>query len=149
MNGLTNHIDDLDRMVDAGNTPKHELRSQIAFIGREVAALQADYARLAEAHATLQDEHSKFKAAQTPPPIDVPVDLDEAATEMLVFIAGRAQTTKSQIMAQFPQSSRSFDELIRHNFVGCASFNIAGKGGAMFYEANPKGRDYLSRKGLS
>lgn len=50
MKTITQHLDDLDRMIDAGNTPKHELRSQVAFIGREVAALEADYARLAEAH---------------------------------------------------------------------------------------------------
>ena len=55
MRTLQEHVDDLDRMVDGGNVPKHEIRSQIAFIGREVAALQADYARLAEAHEELQE----------------------------------------------------------------------------------------------
>jgi hypothetical protein len=51
---LQEHIDALDRMVTQG-TSVPELRSQIAFIGREVAALEADYARLAEAHTKLQE----------------------------------------------------------------------------------------------
>ena len=64
MRTLSEHIDDLDRMVDAGNTPKHEVRSQIAFIGKQVAALEADYACLAEAHAKLQEAHSILEAQQ-------------------------------------------------------------------------------------
>jgi predicted nucleic acid-binding Zn-ribbon protein len=61
MKTITEHLDDLDRMVDAGNTPKHELRSQVAFIQREVAALQEDYLRLAEAHTQLQNASAKQK----------------------------------------------------------------------------------------
>lgn len=53
MRTLDEHLDDLDRLVD-GNGSKAEVRSQIALIGREVAALEADYARLAEAHTKLQ-----------------------------------------------------------------------------------------------
>lgn len=67
MKTLTEHIDDLDRMVDSGSAPKHEIRSQIAFIGREVTALQADNLRLADAHAKLQamlsEEMAALKAA--------------------------------------------------------------------------------------
>jgi len=54
MKTLQDHIDDLDRMVDSGSAPKHEIRSQIAFVGREVAALQAGYSALAAAHTALQ-----------------------------------------------------------------------------------------------
>lgn len=30
-------------MIDSGSAPKHEIRSQVAFIGKLVAALEADY----------------------------------------------------------------------------------------------------------
>jgi regulator of replication initiation timing len=59
MRTLQEHLDDLDRMVDNGSAPKHEIRSQIAFIGREVTALQAENTRLVEAHAKLQTEKEK------------------------------------------------------------------------------------------
>lgn len=48
MKTLQEHLDDLDRMVDTG-AGKPDTRSQIAFIAREVAALEADYAHLAHA----------------------------------------------------------------------------------------------------
>ncbi|MGA2175261.1 MAG: hypothetical protein ABSH38_09795 [Verrucomicrobiota bacterium] len=64
MRTLQEHIDDLDRMVDGG-AEKPKVRSQIAFIGREVAALEADYARLAEAHSKLQATHSELEAQHT------------------------------------------------------------------------------------
>jgi hypothetical protein len=51
---LQESIDALDRMID-GQASKPELRSQIAFIGREVAALEADYSHLSQDHATLQE----------------------------------------------------------------------------------------------
>jgi hypothetical protein len=53
MTTLQEHIDALDRMVEQG-TSVSKLRSQIAFIGREVAALEADYSSLGQAHAKLQ-----------------------------------------------------------------------------------------------
>jgi hypothetical protein len=53
MKTLLEHLDDLDRMIEAGNTPTDKLRSQLAFIGREIAALQTDYASLHDAHAEL------------------------------------------------------------------------------------------------
>jgi len=59
MKTLLDHIDDLDRMVDGG-AEVSKIRSQIAFIGREIAALQADFASLAEANTKLQ-------ASQAPP----------------------------------------------------------------------------------
>jgi hypothetical protein len=65
---LQEHIDDLDRMIDGGNTTKDAVRSQIAFIGREVAALEADYARLNEAHTNLKEAHTNLKNAQPHPP---------------------------------------------------------------------------------
>jgi len=58
MRTLQEHIDDLDRMVDSG-TSVAKIRSQIAFIGREVAALQADYAGLAQAHAEFKQAAQK------------------------------------------------------------------------------------------
>jgi hypothetical protein len=45
MKSITHHIDDLDRMID-GNAPKHEIRSQVAFIGREVELLETSIAEL-------------------------------------------------------------------------------------------------------
>ena len=59
MKTITEHLDDLDRMVDAGNTPKHELRSQIAFIQREVAALEHDYAGAVDTATKLQEKQAK------------------------------------------------------------------------------------------
>jgi prefoldin subunit 5 len=51
-------------MVD-GDTPKDAIRSQIRLIAREVAALEADYASLAQAHSELQsgleERISKFQ----------------------------------------------------------------------------------------
>jgi exonuclease VII small subunit len=64
MRTLSEHIDDLDRMVDGG-AAKAEIRSQIAFIGREVAALEAENAQLIEAHAQLQEAHTKLQEAHT------------------------------------------------------------------------------------
>ena len=46
-------VETLDRMID-GPTSKPELRSQIAFIGREIAVLEAKYAELHEAHTQLK-----------------------------------------------------------------------------------------------
>ena len=54
------HIDALDRMVDC-NASKPEIRSQIAFIGREIAALTADYSQLQEAYAALQAKYAKLE----------------------------------------------------------------------------------------
>ncbi len=53
MSRLQQDIDDLDRMVDT-DAAKDAIRSQIRFIAREVAALEADYASLGEQHAQLQ-----------------------------------------------------------------------------------------------
>ena len=71
MRTIHEDLDDLDRMVD-GDAPKDKIRSQIRLISREVATLEADYARLAQALeesnaalAELQKEHSEFKDAQT------------------------------------------------------------------------------------
>jgi len=50
---LKDDIENLDRMID-GDTPKDKIRSQIRLIAREVAALEADYAGLAQAHSELQ-----------------------------------------------------------------------------------------------
>lgn len=57
MKTILDHLDDLDRMIDAGNTPKSELRFQIDLIGKLVAALEQDYA------ATIQNE-AKLQQAQ-------------------------------------------------------------------------------------
>jgi predicted unusual protein kinase regulating ubiquinone biosynthesis (AarF/ABC1/UbiB family) len=55
MKTIREHLDDLDRMVDCGLAPKHEIRSQIAFIASLVAALEADYVHLNEAYVKLQN----------------------------------------------------------------------------------------------
>lgn len=75
MRTLQEHLDDLDRMVDSGKAPAHQVRSQIAFIAREVAALEAAYAGLDQAHAQLQQAHARLQHAQphktiAPPPDD-------------------------------------------------------------------------------
>ena len=61
---LKDDIENLDRMVD-GDTPKDKIRSQIRLLGREVAALEADYASLAQAHqelyAGIEDRISKLQ----------------------------------------------------------------------------------------
>jgi len=59
MNSILNDIDDLDRMVDT-DAAKDAIRSQIRLIDREISAMEAEYSRLAEQHATLL-------AAQPPP----------------------------------------------------------------------------------
>jgi hypothetical protein len=52
MKTLQEDIDDLDRMVDT-NAAKDAIRSQIRFIAREVATLEADYAAVNQAHSEL------------------------------------------------------------------------------------------------
>jgi hypothetical protein len=64
---LQEHIDALEAMVAQG-APKPKIRSQVTFIGLEVAALEARYASLLDAHTLLQDEHAKLQAAQPQPP---------------------------------------------------------------------------------
>jgi hypothetical protein len=58
MTRILNDIDDLDRMIDT-DAAKDAVRSQVRLIAREVAALEADHARLAE-------EYAKLQASQTP-----------------------------------------------------------------------------------
>lgn len=65
MRTLPEHIDDLDRMVDSGSAPKHEIRSQIALIGKQVAELEADYARLADVYTKLQEAYSILETQHT------------------------------------------------------------------------------------
>jgi hypothetical protein len=62
MQTLQQHLDDLDRLV-TNHATQPEIRSQLAFISREVAALETNYVNLLEAHASLQEEHSKLKNA--------------------------------------------------------------------------------------
>lgn len=71
MKTIAEHLDDLDRMIDAGNTPVANLRSQIAFIQREVTALEENYAALAGAHAQLQQTHTQLQNSQPSPTIDI------------------------------------------------------------------------------
>jgi|ERR1035441_694295 hypothetical protein len=61
MRTLTEHLDDLGRMVDSG-TGVAKIRNQIAFIGREVAVLETAYARLNEAHSQADGKHRKAVA---------------------------------------------------------------------------------------
>jgi hypothetical protein len=64
MKTITEHLDDLDRMVDSGSAPKHEIRSQIAFIGKLVVAQEQEYVSAVESAAKLQEEYAKLKQAQ-------------------------------------------------------------------------------------
>jgi hypothetical protein len=52
MKTLQEDIDDLDRMVDT-DAKKDAIRSQIRLIAREVAALEADYTAVNQAHSEL------------------------------------------------------------------------------------------------
>ena len=56
MSRFAQDFDDLERLID-GNAAKDEIRSQLRFIAREVAALEADYTRAIE-------EHQQFQLAQ-------------------------------------------------------------------------------------
>jgi hypothetical protein len=60
---LQEHIDALDRMVTNG-TSVPELRSQIAFIGREVAALETRYMSAVDDNAQLRELQAKFQQEQ-------------------------------------------------------------------------------------
>jgi predicted nuclease with TOPRIM domain len=64
MRTLQEYIGDLEEMVNNGTAPKHEVRSQIAFISREVAALEAEYCSLNTAYTKLQEAHSILEAKQ-------------------------------------------------------------------------------------
>lgn len=57
---LQEHIDALDRMV-ANGTSVPELRSQVAFIGREVAALEARYVSAVDHNTQLREAQSEFE----------------------------------------------------------------------------------------
>lgn len=70
MTRLIEDIDDLDRMVDR-NAQKDAIRAQIRLVGREVAALEADHARLAEDHEKLQAAHLALQNAKREPPDDL------------------------------------------------------------------------------
>ena len=81
MTTLMQHIDQLDNMVtNHASTP--ELRSQIAFIGREVSALQADFERLAEEHSALQNEHAKHNDAQSSKDLKIWKEMAMKANEL-------------------------------------------------------------------
>ena len=65
MRTIHEDLDDLDRMLD-GDAPKDKVRSQIRLISREVAALEADYTRLAQSHqhevASMTQAHAEAVA---------------------------------------------------------------------------------------
>jgi hypothetical protein len=67
-------------MVD-GNAPKDKTRSHIRLISREVAALEADYARFAQDHANLHEVHSHLKKSQAIPSIEVISQTPQPRTE--------------------------------------------------------------------
>jgi hypothetical protein len=58
MSSFAQDFDDLERLID-GNAAKDEIRSQLRFIAREVAALEADYARAIENQAQPPLEHRR------------------------------------------------------------------------------------------
>jgi cell division protein FtsB len=61
---LQEDIDDLDRMVDT-DAAKDAIRSQIRLIGREIAALEADYSQLVDRHSQLQQEHARLQQSES------------------------------------------------------------------------------------
>ena len=63
MTTLDEHIDELDKMV-VGGTSAPTIRSQIAFISREVAALEAELVRVNVDHANLKEAYLNLQAAQ-------------------------------------------------------------------------------------
>jgi hypothetical protein len=74
---LSEHIDALDQMVVTWS-PLPQIRSQIAFIGREVAVLEAENLRLVamdaalnQEMATVKQEIAKFKAANKPSSMEI------------------------------------------------------------------------------
>lgn len=87
---LQEDIDDLDRMVDT-DAAKDAIRSQIRLIGREIAALEADYSQLADSHSKLQQEHAALQASESQRNTDawnkavrdnyIPQDYSDPATE--------------------------------------------------------------------
>ena len=64
MQTIQEHLDDLDRMVDAG-ARKPEIRSQIAFIAREVAVLETELASEKESNAEITAELASTKEENT------------------------------------------------------------------------------------
>jgi hypothetical protein len=143
MASLQQDIDDLDRMVDTG-AQKDAIRSQIRLISREVAALEADYASLAE-------HHTKLKAAQIPPSVGAPPEvLDKTAEMILVIIADTpGKFEQSQIIRQLrlepAKGDYYFDQLEKQKFIHPVH---ARMGGSWIYEALPAGREYLVKHGL-
>jgi hypothetical protein len=65
-------LDALDAMI-ANQASVPQIRSQIDYITREVAALEADYMRALNDHSMLRQEHAKLQQAQS--------DLDQEAAE--------------------------------------------------------------------
>ena len=60
---LKENLDALDRMV-TNHASTAEIRSQIAFIERELTAFEAEYMSTARSYVRLQDEHKKLQHAQ-------------------------------------------------------------------------------------
>ena len=143
MANLQQDIDDLDRMVDTG-AQKDAIRSQIRLIAREVAALEADYASLAEHHA-------KLKASQTPPSVGAPPEvLEDMAEKILVMIANvPGKYEQDSIIRQLGLSPAkgdyNFDQLEKRKFIFPSHGRI---GGSWVYVATPAGREYLVKRGL-
>jgi hypothetical protein len=162
MRTLQEHIDDLDRMVDSG-TAIPKIRNQIAFIGREVAALQADYASLAEAHTKLQDEHPKAIAAlkeahhqeiakitaSNAKPKD---ELAQKTREILVYFFNHADGVSDGEIARIFQMQLSMaayhtDILLKKRFIDQI---VAGyEAASAMYCLTDAGRKYVVDNGLA
>jgi hypothetical protein len=69
MSRFAQDFDDLERLID-GNAAKDEIRSQLRFIAREVAALEAEYARAIEnqIQSPLEHRRSVYYASGDPVP---------------------------------------------------------------------------------
>ncbi len=80
-------------MVDNGIAPKHEVRSLIAFIAREVAVLEAAYARAVEDHFNLKETQTKAEADHS----KAMSDLQQENSNLKTKIEQDAQATFSRL----------------------------------------------------
>jgi hypothetical protein len=90
MKTLQEDIDDLDRMLDT-DAAKDAIRSQIRLIAREAAALEIEFASLAQSHTDLQNAlaQSNEKNAQ------LVAEKSKRDTDARNEMAGRSQDIES------------------------------------------------------
>lgn len=87
MSRFAQDFDDLERLID-GNAAKHEIRSQLRFIAREVAALEADYARAIENQIQSSLEHRRGVYYASGDPIPFCPHCYEASAGKRIHLSG-------------------------------------------------------------